>query len=69
MVEIFETNVEKKNEADAVAGLIVKHFPDFTVNFDLHDIDNILRIEGEIICPDNIIDLVKSINVNCSVIE
>lgn len=46
MIEIFKTNVREKQEADEIVSLLLKRNPEFKINFDLEDCDNILRIEG-----------------------
>lgn len=45
-VTIFETNVETERIADQLIIYLQKIIPDFQINFDLEDCDNILRIEG-----------------------
>lgn len=44
MVEVFATNVEDHKEADLLRHDIERMFTNFSVNFDLHDCDRILRI-------------------------
>ncbi len=45
MVEVFKTNIQDAQIADFIVGELEKHFPSATINFDLSDCDNILRIE------------------------
>jgi predicted RNA binding protein with dsRBD fold (UPF0201 family) len=45
MVEVFKTNIQKKTEAEKVLKALSVQFPGVYVNFDLEDIDNILRVE------------------------
>ena len=47
MIEVFKTNVEKTNDADKMVRLLLEHFPQSKINFDLHDCDKILRVEGK----------------------
>jgi hypothetical protein len=47
MVEVFKTNVRRPEVARQLRDYIVSLFPGNRVNFDLHDCDNILRIEGD----------------------
>ena len=46
MVQIFKTNVTNKKEAKLLAVILSKENPDYNINFDLDDCDNILRIEN-----------------------
>ena len=46
MLEIFKTDVKTKTQARQVVNLLKKGFADANINFDLHDRDKILRIEG-----------------------
>lgn len=45
-VEVFKTSVEEAEEAALIIALLLDHFPDCKVNFDLDDCDRILRIES-----------------------
>jgi hypothetical protein len=45
MVGVFKTNIQNSQSADIVIQELEKHFPEATINFDLCDCDNILRIE------------------------
>ncbi|GAA0892134.1 hypothetical protein GCM10009122_18130 [Fulvivirga kasyanovii] len=45
MVEVFKTNINDKVDAERVLVALSHHFPFATINFDLTDVDNILRIE------------------------
>jgi len=47
MVEVFKTNVQQPETARQLARYILELFPVKRVNFDLHDCDNILRVEGD----------------------
>lgn len=46
MVEIFKTDIKEVKEADKVCQILMNHFPENEINFDLEDCDNILRVEG-----------------------
>jgi len=69
MVEVFRTNVRRKRQAKAVMDILSKQFPLFRINFDLEDCDNILRVEGENICPESIAELVAENGYECDVLE
>ena len=47
MVEVFKTNVEEIVQAKKIIELLLEHFPGNRINFDLHDCDKILRVEGK----------------------
>jgi hypothetical protein len=69
MVEVFRTNVRRKRQAKTVMDILSKQFPLFRINFDLEDCDNILRVEGENICPESIAELVAENGYECNVLE
>ena len=69
MVEVFRTNVRRKRQAKTVMDILSKQFPLFRINFDLEDCDNILRVEGENICPESIAGLVTESGYVCDVLE
>lgn len=62
MVEIFKTDVQLPQQAEFLLGMLSENFPEFKMNFDLHDCDNILRVEGKIVVPEKIIEV---LNYNC----
>ena len=69
MVEIFKTNVHDILQAEKIIALLNDNFPDFMINFDLHDCDKILRVKGEFIPVDEIVDLVSANGFHCSVLN
>jgi hypothetical protein len=69
MIEIFKTNVEEAWHAKNVVALLVQHFPGRKINFDLHDCDKILRVEGESFAADRVIGLVAESGFTCVVLE
>lgn len=63
MVEVFKTNVERKEDAHRLVGRIHELFSGYRANFDLEDCDRILRVE----CPRKEIDapgIVKLLTAN-----
>jgi len=68
-VEVFRTNVRRKRHAKALLDILSKQFPLFHINFDLEDCDNILRVEGENICPESITMLVTQSGYECGVLK
>ena len=69
MVEVFKTNVKKANQSKVLVRKLLAHYPQSDVNIDLEDSDNILRIEGQDICPYKIIELVTDNGYECEVLE
>ena len=69
MIEVFKTNVEKTNDADKMVRLLLEHFPQSKINFDLHDCDKILRVEGKDFCSDKIMMLVHNKGFQCELLE
>jgi hypothetical protein len=69
MIEVFKTNVEESIEAKRIIALLLEHFPDNKINFDLHDCDKILRVEGKSFCAEKIMTLVIENGFSCKVLE
>lgn len=44
MIEVFKTNVRRRNDAKRMTRLLMEEFSGYTVNFDLDDCDRILRV-------------------------
>ena len=62
MVEVFKTNVRRRNIANRIIERIHKEFSHCRANFDLTDVDRILRIKCDNHMPDSnaIIELVAN---------
>lgn len=69
MIEVFKTNVEEACHAKNVVALLLQHFPGSKINFDLHDCDKILRVEGENFAVEKVIGLVAESGFICMVLE
>ncbi|RSC96019.1 hypothetical protein [Tenacibaculum singaporense] len=71
MVEVFKTSVTLIEEEVFLLKKLRKKFPDYLINFDLEDCDNILRIEvtDTKINLISIIKLVESYGFNIEVLE
>jgi len=69
MIEVFKTNVEEACHAKNVIALLLQHFPGSKINFDLHDCDKILRVEGENFAIEKVISLVIENGFSCMVLE
>jgi hypothetical protein len=69
MVEVFATNVHEAAEARTLVALLLQHFPDSRINFDLADCDKILRVEGTSVCPAKVMVLVAEAGFRCKALE
>jgi len=69
MVEVFKTNVEQSQMAEQLISTLRIRFPFSKINFDLEDCDKILRIEGNQICIQTIIELMKRRGFECEVLN
>nr|WP_294900310.1 hypothetical protein [uncultured Pedobacter sp.] len=47
MVEVFSTNVKSHKKAGFLLYQLDKAFPVYTINFDLDDCENILRVQSD----------------------
>lgn len=68
MVEIFKTNIEKE-QVPVVVTRLHQQFPHWRANVDLHDCDKVLRVEGEGVCPQQVMQLVHDAGHLCQVID
>jgi hypothetical protein len=69
MVEVFRTNIKDKVNAAEVVKDLKGFLPAAKVNFDLHDCDNILRIEGQYIPIPKVRELLQNMGFYCEVLE
>ena len=69
MVEVFKTNVTEENEAARLLSLLINQLPACIINFDLQDCDNILRVKGDAIPINSIIELVNSNGFDCALLD
>jgi hypothetical protein len=67
-VEVFKTNIKKVGHSRILIQKLREHYPDSHINFDLDDCDKILRVEGEQICPEKIMQVVSSNGYQCEVL-
>lgn len=68
MVEVLKTTVRERDVANIIIHKLLELFPYYGINFDLEDCDRILRIEGENIDLDQIINLVQLEGYYCEVL-
>jgi hypothetical protein len=69
MIEVFKTNVNGTVHAKRIIDILLEHFPGNKINFDLHDCDKILRVEGKSFCTEKIMTLVIENGFSCRVLE
>jgi hypothetical protein len=60
MVEVFKTNVQEFSSAETLVKKLLYNFPGCQINFDLTDCDKILRVEGNNISSEKIMELVAA---------
>lgn len=46
MVEVFQTSLNNQKDANRIIKHLQALFPEYLINFDLEDCDNILRVES-----------------------
>jgi hypothetical protein len=70
MIEVFKTNVRKKDQASMLVASIENSFAGYQANFDLDDCDNILRVQrhGREVCAALIIDLLERYGFDAEVL-
>ncbi len=69
MVEIFKTNVIKIKQSKMLIKQLNNSLPKSKINFDLHDCDKILRVEGEAIEPEAIIEFLNLNGFQCQILN
>lgn len=69
MVEVFKTNVQKKEQSKMLLGILSEAFPSFKINFDLSDCDKVLRVEGDNMEVSRIMILVKENGFKCEILD
>jgi hypothetical protein len=69
MVEVFKTNVQDRDLAEQLALILRGQFTFYKINFDLEDCDKILRVEGNQICVESVIEVLSTHGLECEVLE
>lgn len=59
MIEVFKTNVREIDVSQQIIQRLLEHFPNWKINFDLSDCDNILRIETDFMANENVILILR----------
>ena len=63
VVEVYKTNVQNETQGNRIIRFLHRNYPWYNVNFDLDDIDRVLRIESyqRKIDNESIISLVRQL--------
>jgi hypothetical protein len=69
MVEVFKTNVQKKQQGKRLLSVLAKTFPSLKINFDLSDCDKVLRVEGDNMETKRIVLLLQEHGVTCELLD
>ena len=69
MVEIFRTGIKSRSQAEDTLEAMMHEFPDYKMNFDLDDRENILRVEGLQIHIQEILLFMNTLQYECYWIE
>jgi len=69
MVEVFKTNVQEDFQAQQLVNVLLRHFPDSKINFDLEDCDKVLRVEGRNLVTVKLVTLVEENGFSCRELE
>ena len=69
-VGVFKTGIEDSCTARTMEQKLLKYFPDYRIDFDLQDCDNVLRIEAPegTIDSDRVIELVSGAGYNIEIL-
>lgn len=69
MVEVFKTNVAEVDRSNLLLQRLLSHFPANKINFDLEDCDRILRVEGENVLPEKIMEILNEEGHFCEILD
>ena len=69
MIEVFKTNVQEFSEAQKLVALLLRHFPNSKINFDLDDCDKVLRVECNNLRIEKVMTLVTEKGFLCTVLD
>ena len=68
-VEVFKTNVMEALDANQLKEALEHHFPGMTANFALDDCDRVLRVQGEGIDSQKIMEWLRSRGFKADILE
>ncbi|MEO6348278.1 MAG: hypothetical protein ABIO60_10265 [Aquaticitalea sp.] len=69
MIEVFKTNITEEAIAESILKELIAFMPNSTINFDLEDCDNILRVTN---CSFHATEVILVLNKNgyeCQILE
>lgn len=69
MVEVFKTNITDKMTALNLTTDLYRQFPGGKINFDLDDCDRILRVESDMIVPEEITEYLTGRGYYCEILD
>lgn len=69
MIFVFKTSVKNKKQVKQLTPYLNTTVPNAKWNFDLEDIDNILRIDNEDDCVKAVVDLLQTQHYRCEELE
>lgn len=69
MVEVFKTDVYEEERSIIIVQKLLEYFPENKINFDLEDCDKILRVEGENIFSERIMELLNEEGHECEILD
>ena len=69
MVEVFKTNIHKISQAKKIMALLLHHFPESKINFDLDDCDRVLKIAGKNFIPEKVMAVLNVNGFECKILE
>lgn len=62
---VFATSINRKKDAQNIANILINYYTPKSVNFDLEDRENILRIEGENLVSSKIKNTLFTLGYEC----
>lgn len=68
MVEIFKTNVSTKKQAKHILLVLKSKYPNAKLNFDIEDIDRILRVQDQNISITALLEDLHQLNIEAIVL-
>ncbi len=71
MVEVYSTDIINEWQADFIVDRLHEKYPNYKINFDLEDCDNILRVEGSGLSAhvEDICAILKSFGFSANVLD
>lgn len=69
MIEVFKTNVAEVDRSNLLLQRLLSHFPGNKINFDLEDCDKILRVEGEYVLSEKIMEILNEEGHFCEILD